>query len=98
MRCRSCERCPPEQIARQVALRSRYPRRAACHTPVQDSPEDSPRHVPLPYVGDSRPWPTACASLAETLTETAPLGKTCPLTPLESPASVVTLPLMICTP
>jgi hypothetical protein len=40
MRCRSCERSPPERIARQVALRPRYSRRAACHTPVQDSPED----------------------------------------------------------
>ena len=36
MRCRSCERSPPERIARQVALRPRYSRRAACHTPAQE--------------------------------------------------------------
>jgi hypothetical protein len=85
-------------IAADDCSQKRYPRRAACHTPAQDWPEDSPRHVPLPLVDDSRPWPTADEPPAETLTETAPLGKTRPLTLADSLASVVMLPLLICTP
>jgi hypothetical protein len=96
----SGERLRPQIVALQVSSGSadRYPRRAACQTPAQAPLVPWPRHVPVPVFGERRPWPAADWPPPATLTQTLPSGETWPWKLAGPAVSLMTLPLLICTP